>query len=180
MAYLTYGFCAMTVLWLVYLLIRSRKLRIPDRLGLYRNASLPELCVLVVVIFVLMGIAIWAVAQAEQGVWALVLPLLLLVTGSVVALSLHVRSAMAFTAEGFIACGLFGVPKWCVWMDVTDCRTIKTVMPRSNKRCHMYSLKITDRDVTLYDYESGACAFINELRRHKPLLNIPVPGRSRK
>lgn len=180
MAYMTYTFCALTVLWLVYLLMRSRKLRAPGRLGVCRNVSLPERCALVVELIVFMAIAIWASAQDEQGVWALLLPLLLLSTGFVVVLSLQVRSAMAFTAEGFLICGLFGVPKWYAWADVTDCRTMKTVVPRSNKLCCMYSLRLTDRNVALYDDKPDTCAFINELRRHKPMMNIPVPGRRNK
>ncbi len=177
MAYMTYGFCAMTVLWLVYLLVRSMKLRIPERLGVCGTDSIPELCVEGVWMGGLMALAIYA---ASQGVWALTLPTLFLSTGFVVVLSLHVRNSMAFTAEGFVICGLFGAPKRYAWADVSDCKATREVVPRSNARCNMYALKLPGRDVVLDDCTAGSCAFINELRRHKPLLDIPVPGRKRK
>lgn len=177
MAYLTYGFCAMTVLWLVYLLIRSRKLRLPGRLGIVRNASILEICVLGVWVSALMVLAIYA---ASQGVWALTLPTLFLSMGFVVVLSLLVRNSMAFTVECFVICGLFCAPRRYDWVEVTACKATKTVVPRSSKLCNVYGLKLPGRDVVLYDYTPGVCAFINELRRHKPLLSIPVPGRSRK
>ena len=177
MAYLTYAVCALTVLWIVYLLIRSRKLRVPGRLGVFRMNTILESCVLGVWIVALMALAIYA---ASKDAWALTLPTLFLSTVSVAVLSLQVRNSMAFTVDGFMICGLFGAPRWYAWADVTDCRTMKTVVPRSNKLCYMYSLKLTDRDMALYDYTPGACAFINELRRHKPMMNIPVPGRRNK
>ena len=42
------------------------------------------------------------------------------------------------------------------------------------------SRKLTGREIALYDYTAGESAFIRELRRHKPMMNIPVPGRARK
>ena len=179
MTYLTYGFCALTIAWLAYLLFRSRKLRIPGRLGACSNVGILEVCVLIAELLVLLGIAIWATTQDEQGIWALLLPLMLLSVGFVAALSVNVHGSMAFDAEGFVICRLFGEPKRYAWSDVLDCRTIKTVVPRSNKPCNMYCMKLTDRDIALPDYTAGAGAFIRELRRHKPLMNIPVPGRNK-
>ena len=169
MTYLTYGFGALTALWMIYLLIRCRKLRIPDRLGICCDAD-------AVTGIMALGFGAIAVFAAQSRLEVVQLPLLVLSAGSQAALSLHVRNSMAFTADGFMICGLFGASKWYAWADVTDCRTMKTVVPRSNKPCYMYSLKLPDRDVALYDYKPDACAFINELRRHKPMMNIPVPG----
>ena len=180
MTYLTYGFCALTVLWLAYLLFRSWKLHVPGQLGVCRHVAVGEMVGCCLFEAAVLGIVIWTTTQDEPGVWMLQLALLVLIAGFAAALSVHVHSSMAFNTEGFAICGLFGALKWYAWADVTACKGMTTVVPRSNKRCYMYSLKLPDRDVVLYDYTPGACAFINELRRHKPLLAIPVPGRTHK
>lgn len=179
MTYLTYGFCALTIAWLAYLLFRSKKLRLPERLGVCRNVGVWEMLICCLFVAALLGITIWTTTQDEEGVWALQLALMALSTVIAAALSMNVYSSMAFDAEGFVICGLFGAPKRYSWADVTDCRSIKTVVPRSNKPCNMYCLNLPGRDVALHDYRADECAFIRELRRHKPLMNIPVPGRNK-
>lgn len=180
MAYLTYAYCALTVAWLAYLLFRSRKLHVPGRLGVCRHVSVGESLICCLFVAALLGITIWTTTQDEPGVWALQLSLMALITCFTAALSVKAYHSMAFNAEGFVICGLFGEPKRYAWADVRDCRTIKTVMPRSNQPCNMYCLKLTGREIALYDYTAGESAFIRELRRHKPMMNIPVPGRARK
>ena len=180
MAYLTYAYCALTVAWLAYLLFRSRKLHVPGRLGICRDLAIGEFIGVGLFEAVLLGILIWTTTQDEPGVWALQLSLMALITCFTAALSVKAYNSMAFDAEGFVICGFFGDPKRYSWADVTDCRTIKTVMPRSNQPCNMYCLKLTGREIALYDYTAGESAFIRELRRHKPMMNIPVPGRKGK
>lgn len=180
MTYLTYGFCGLTVLWLAYLLYRSKKLCLPERLGVCRHVSVGESLICCLFVAALLGITIWTTTQDEPGVWALQLSLMALIAVIAAALSANVYSSMAFDAEGFVICGLFSAPKRYAWADVTDCRTVKTVVPRSNKPCNMYCLKLPGREIALHDYRADECAFIRELRRHKPMMNIPVPGRKGK